>query len=236
VKFPVDVQLHDGIWVVRDDKLEGGSKRRALTPVLQRLAEQGHNEFVFGGPAEGYAQLALVHSANDAGVKGTYFVAKRKQPHRNTLIAAAAGLNIQQVNHGRLNVVQARAREYCARTNAYFFPLGFATPEYEAELSRHVAAAIATIQQPITETWCVAGSGLLARCLQNALPHAKCNAVRIGFQPDAGNATLYTAPEKFKDAATIHPPFPSSTNYDAKAWRFIQQHASPGSLFWNVGA
>jgi hypothetical protein len=241
VTFPVHVENHEGIWVVRDDKLQGGSKRRALTPLIKHLIHKGYKEFVFGGPAEGYAQLALAHSVNDAKMlepeaKATYFVAKRKQPHKNTLMAALAGCNIQQVKHGRLNVVQARAKAYCEQTNAYFFPLGFSTPEYEEELSRHVKDAIKGIGHPITETWCVAGSGLLARCLQNALPEATHHAVRIGFEPDVGNAILYTAPEEFSELATYLPPFPSSTNYDAKAWRFIKKWAKPGSLFWNVGA
>ena len=239
--FPVDVQIHEKIHVVRDDKLEGGTKRRALTPIMAKLAKQGHKEFVFGGPAEGYAQIALACSARDIrniglNAKATYFVAKRKQPHRNTVLASLAGCNIQEVEHGRLSVVQSRARKYCERTGAYFFPLGFSTPEYEQELSRHVSDVIGSIGETITETWCVAGSGLLARCLQNALPNATCNAVRIGFEPNVGKATLHVAPEKFKELATYLPPFPSSTNYDAKAWRFIKHYASPGSLFWNVGA
>ena len=32
------------------------------------------------------------------------------------------------------------------------------------------------------------------------------------------------------------PPFPSAPTYDAKAWKFIREHASRGALFWNVGA
>jgi hypothetical protein len=232
--FPVRVDEIEGIRVVRDDLLPGGSKRRALTPLLARLAAQGYEEFVFGGPAEGYAQLALAHSANDVGCQATYFVAQRKQLHRHTQEALDNGAKIVQVKHGRLNVVQARARTYCEETGAYFFPLGFSTPDYEAELTRHISSALAGMD--IDETWCVAGSGLLARCLQSAVPDAQHNAVRIGFVPKHGTATLWEAPEQFKDSAEAPPPFPSCANYDAKAWRFIKQHASAGALFWNVGA
>lgn len=231
--FPVQIDEFEGIRVVRDDLLPGGSKRRALTPLLARLAARGFEEFVFGGPAEGYAQLALAHSANDVGCRATYFVAARKQLHRHTQDALDNGAQIVQVKNGRLNVVQARARRYCEETGAYFFPLGFSTPEYEAELTRHISSALAGMD--ITETWCVAGSGLLARCLQAAVPHASHNAVRIGFAPKHGTARLFEAPEQFRDSAQVPPPFPSCSNYDAKAWRFIRQHASEGALFWNVG-
>lgn len=234
--FPVRVDTIDGIRVVRDDLLPGGSKRRALTPLLAELAAQGFEEFVFGGPAEGYAQLALAHSANDVGVLATYFVAERKVLHKHTAEAMDNGAKIVQVKHGRLNVVQARARAYCEQTGAYFFPLGFSTPEYESRLTAHVAAALSQLEEPVTETWCVAGSGLLARCLQAAAPNASHNAVRIGFVPKHGTARLFDAPEQFKDSAEEPPPFPSCANYDAKAWRFIRQHASPNAVFWNVGA
>jgi hypothetical protein len=82
----------------------------------------------------------------------------------------------------------------------------------------------------------VAGSGTLTRALQRAWPHAAFHAVRIGSAPDAGRATLHMAPEPFERDAKQPPPFPSCGNYDAKAWRFILRHATPGALFWNVAA
>jgi len=44
------------------------------------------------------------------------------------------------------------------------------------------------------------------------------------------------APEKFEQDARLRPPFPSCSNFDAKAWRFVRQRAAPGALFWNVAA
>lgn len=86
------------------------------------------------------------------------------------------------------------------------------------------------------EVWAVAGSGALIRALQAAWPQARCYAVQIGRDPDIGNAQLYRAPESFEQRAQLPPSFPSSSWYDAKAWRFIRQYATPGALFWNVGA
>lgn len=230
---PVQIDKINNLFVVRDDLLPGGSKRRALTPMLEVLVERGWTEFVFGGPAEGYAQLALAHSSADVGAEGTYFVAKRKERHPHTIESAALGCNIIEVPHGRLNVVQARARTYCEETGAYFFPLGFDTPEYEAIMLQLVTESCRGVSP--SETWSVAGSGLLTRCLQQAFPDIPHNAVRIGFQPKHGIAKLFTAPEQFKDSAVDPPPFPSCANYDAKAWRFIKENAKPDALFWNVG-
>lgn len=234
MRYPAVIKETNGILVVRDDLIPGGSKQRILAPLMMHLAQQGYKRFVFGGPAEGYAQLALAYSARETGLSATYFVAKRKQPHINTIKARDAGCDIQEVEHGRLNVVQARAKQFCQLTGSYFFPLGFSTPEFEHMLTAEITKALRDIDPP--EIWCVAGSGLLSRCLQTAKPNTPVHAVRIGFEPNIGNATLYTAPEQFADDAKQPPPFPSSANYDAKAWQFITKHAKPGALFWNVGA
>jgi hypothetical protein len=69
-----------------------------------------------------------------------------------------------------------------------------------------------------------------------AWPAATFHAVRIGKVPDAGRARMHQAPEAFEQDAKEPPPFPSCSNYDAKAWRFIKRNAKPGALFWNVAA
>lgn len=231
--YPVTIEQWGSLTVVRDDLLPGGSKRRALTPVMADLVEMGYREFVFGGPAEGYAQLALAYSAREIGARATYFVAQRKQRYRYTIEAEQVGAQIVEVPHGRLNVVQKRARDYCAQTGAYFFPLGFSTPAYERKLTAEIESAISGLD--ITETWCVAGSGLLTRCLQAARPDIPHHAIRIGFEPNVGSARLLIAPESFSEEAEDPPPWPSASHYDAKAWRFVREHALPGALFWNVG-
>jgi hypothetical protein len=234
MRYPVVIEQVKHVRVVRDDLIPGGSKQRVLAPLMEQLAASGYERFVFGGPAEGYAQLALAFAAQEVGVEASYFVAQRRVLHPNTVRAQAAGCEIHHVPHGRLNVVQARARAFCEETGAYFFPLGFATPEFQSMLTAEITEALSGVA--VSEIWCVAGSGLLSRCLQAAKPEAVVNAVRIGFPPEVGAARLLTAPEPFSETARQPPPFPSSANYDAKAWQFVMRHASPGALFWNVGA
>lgn len=219
---PVIVRYGD-IDVVRDDLIPGGTKIRAL--ILS-----GADEFVYASPAAGYAQVALAIAAAGAGKRATVFVAQRRVMHARTREAQAAGAKIVQVPCGYMNVVTARAKEYCARTGARLMPFGFDTPDFIARLSA-VARAL-----PITprEVWTVAGSGVLSRALQAAWPGAEFHAVRIGAVPKAGRAHVVDAPEKFERDAKHPPPFPSCGNYDAKAWQFIQARAKPGALFWNV--
>lgn len=217
------------LLVVRDDIVPGGSKRRVLPDIL---ADMPDDEFVFGGPAQGYAQVALGYSATDVGKRSTYFVAARKEKHPLTVEAEAAGARIVEVPAGRLNVVQARARAYCAETGARFLPLGFDIPEF----GRALTDMVAKLPVRPREVWCVAGSGALSRALQAAWPDAAHHAIRIGFDPKIGEAHLHRSPEDFAKPAAERPPFPSCANYDAKAWRFVSRLARDGALFWNVAA
>jgi hypothetical protein len=82
-RFPPPVVDHldvDGreLLVVRDDLIPGGTKLRVLPRIM---ADDPHDEFVFGGPAQGYAQVALGHAAAITGKTATYFVARRTQLH-----------------------------------------------------------------------------------------------------------------------------------------------------------
>lgn len=70
-EFPkLIIEEHEGFHVVRDDLLEGGSKRRFVDRMMRDEIENGIEEFVYGGcPANGYAQLSLTLQANAYGKK-----------------------------------------------------------------------------------------------------------------------------------------------------------------------
>jgi hypothetical protein len=224
---PLTVEEVAGILVVRDDRVPGGTKRRVLGPLLA-----GADEWVYASPCQGYAQVALAHACHEQGKRATVFVAKRATPHKRTAEAIAAAARVVQVPVGYMTVVSARARAYAEQTGAGLLPFGFDTPAFIAAL----ADLARSLGLSPAEVWAVAGSGTLSRALQRAWPEAAHHAVRIGAVPKAGAARLYQAPEPFERDAQVPPPFPSCSNYDAKAWRFILRHASPGSVFWNVAA
>lgn len=224
------VEEHSGILVVRDDLLKGGTKMRAIMPLIESSLAA---EFVYASPAQGYAQVALAFCAAMAGRKATVFTAKRKQVHPLTLQAKQAGAKIVMVPHGYLNVVQARAREYAREVGAYMVPFGVDDPRCMA----HIANAAQSIGIQPAEVWTVAGSGVLTRSLQIAWPSARFNAIVVGKKDsNTGKANRIIHPDAFDVPARLLPPFPSAKNYDAKAWEYIKRQARVGALFWNVGA
>ena len=221
------LERHGRIIVVRDDLIAGGTKARVLPSLLL-----GGQEYVYASPAYGYAQVALAYSARMVGSRATVFTARRKVPHPRTLEAKAAGAKIVMVPNGYLTVVQYRAKSYCNATGAILLPFGFDSPKFIAGLT---SVAVSIPESP-TEVWTVAGSGTLSRSLQRAWPFARFHAVRVGREPSVGRAAIHVAPEPFERDSRLTPPFPSCSNYDAKAWQFIIQLASPGALFWNVAS
>lgn len=220
---PPLIQEIDNVLVVRDDLLPGGTKRRAL-PVLM----EGSSEYVYASPVYGYAQVALAHVARESGKRATVFCAQRKIRHARTIEAQAAGARIIEVPCGYMSVLKAKARQYCAVTGAALLD----TPAFIEAL----AGTARSLKVNPREVWTVAGSGVLTRALQLAWPAARFFAVQVGAVPNAGHAAVIKAPEQFEQDAKLRPPFPSCSNFDAKAWRFVRQRATPAALFWNVAA
>lgn len=228
---PPQVETIEGFRIVRDDRILGGTKTRALLQFLPTIPSE---EVVYASPAYGFAQIALALAAAQCGKRASIFTAARRVPHARTQRAAQHGATIHYVPAGYLSNVQAKARQYAEKHAALLLPFGLDAPWAEDAIA---TVARATGEEP-TEVWCVAGSGTLARGLHQAWPQAKLCCVVIGKQPrlPEGNVMVYTAPEAFEHEAQDPPPFPSCSNYDAKAWRFLRAHGAPGALFWNVGA
>lgn len=217
----------DGIFVVRDDLFPGGTKAR----VLPRLFRKGVEEYVYAGPVQGYAQVALAYACKAAGKRATLFSAGRRVRHARTRMATDAGARLVECRPGYLSVVRSRARAYVAgRPHTVLLPFGLACPE----MVQGIADLARSLPVSPKEVWSVAGSGTLSRGLQLAWPKATFYAVRVGAVPDVGRATLLNALERYEQPAMVRPPFPSCDNYDAKAWAFIKRYACPGALFWNV--
>ena len=236
---PPILEIHDGIVVVRDDLIVGGSKTRFVQPLIYEFSG---SEMVYGSsPATGYAQIALSVVCKHYKKKCVLFMAKRKPEnlHPYQLKALSHGATIHWVENGMLSVTQKRARDYVEQNllDRKLFPIGFDTPE--------TIESICTLAKSLPikpkEVWSVGSSGTLTRGLQLAWPEAEVHCVSVGHKMslrEIGRAKLYKSELEFNKPVELNdsPPFPSSPTYDAKAWKFIKQHASKGALFWNVGA
>jgi Pyridoxal-phosphate dependent enzyme len=221
------VETVDGIRVVRDDLYPGGTKSRYLGELFKHA-----DEVVYASPCQGGAQYALAFVAQKLKKRATLFVAKRKIPHARAFEAKALGAVIVQVPNGYLNVVQARARQYCEDTGATLAPFGMDVPW---AIDVIADAALATGEQP-DEVWCAGGSGVLGRALRRAWPKAKVFVVMVGRDKEPVPGAQHIRYPKPFEYQAVQPPFPADPHYDAKAWQTCKTRRSRGAsvLFWNV--
>ena len=239
VKLPLPIiKEHDGINVVRDDLLDGGTKRRAFTRYVASLPDT--EEFVYDSPRQGYAQLALAYACKDLGRKCTVTVPKGEKTWL-TIESERLGANIIQVPMGYLSNIQHKAKVYCEENGAHLIPFGGDHPIIIEAMCR-AAISLESIKRFVhpKEVWTVMSSGVLSRGLQMAWPKAKVYGVQIGHnttEDEMGRAETFRSKYKFQQECKKNerPPFPSSLTYDSKAWTFIKEHATKGALFWNVG-
>jgi hypothetical protein len=236
IKLPTPIiENYDGINVVRDDLLEGGTKRRGFNFYIESFLEI--DEWVYASPRQGYAQLALAYSCRDYGKRATITVPKGKR-YWLTDEAEKLGANIIEVPMGFLTNIQAKAKNYVLEhKNCGLIPFG---GDHPIIINAIMKSAVSIGIDPPKEVWTVMSSGVLSRGLQLAWPDAKFFGVQIGHnttEREMGNAITYKSKYKFTQECkeSERPPFPSSLTYDSKVWDFIKKYASKGALFWNVG-
>jgi hypothetical protein len=229
------VEEHEGIFVVRDDLIGGGSKMRFADYLISSRADI--EEWVYGSSsAGGYAQISLARLCTMYGKKAVIFMADRAVENRHPyqIRAIEEGADMRWVPNGMLNVTERRAKDYVMDDplTRKILPIGLNHPTVVASIVR-VAQGMNVSPK---EVWSVGSSGTLTRGLQAAWPDADFHCVSVGHWGDFGRATVHRCDIPFAVAAKILPPFPSAKSYDAKAWEFIKRHAQKGALFWNVGA
>ena len=229
------IEEHKGFLIVRDDLLGGGSKVRFADYLITSNPEV--EEWVYGSsPATGYAQISLSCLCRKYGKKSVIFMADRsvEKRHPYQLQAIDEGAIMHWIPNGMLSVTEKRARDYVSDspTSRRLLPIGFDHPSVLASVVR-VAQSMDVKPR---EVWTVGSSGTLTRGLQLAWPDAEFHCVRVGHSGEYGRAKIYKSTYAFNKATKVLPPFPSAPTYDAKAWEFMLEHASPGALFWNVGA
>ena len=226
------IEDHDGVKVVRDDLIDGGTKRRAFYVYIKSKSDI--EEFVYASPRQGYAQLSLAHVCKDLNRKCTVTVPQGKR-YWLTDEAEKLGANIIEVPMGFLTHIQYVAKEYCMDNDAHLIPFGGDHPI----IVRAMCEVAKSLNINPKEVWTVMSSGVLSRGLQMAWPNAIVYGVKIGHNTtiqEQGRATCLRSKYKFQQECkkTERPPFPSSLTYDSKAWSFIKEKATTGALFWNV--
>ena len=207
---------HDGFNVVREDLMGFGSKC-----------------------SFGFAGISLAYLAEKYNKKLVLFSPSQKEISDHQAICIENGAEMKFKRIAAMPNLNAHAKRWAEENNATFIPLGL-KHELVTAAAVKVAYDLAETHGYPKEVWSAISTGVLQRALQIAWPDADFNAVAVARNikdGELGRANVWSHPKQFNqdvDAAYM-PPFPSATNYDAKAWEFMKKHGNPGAWFWNVG-
>lgn len=209
------------IHIVRDDLLPGGTKQRAILPLLERRMARGTDEFVYASPFCGFAQLALAYAARTLGARCRLFVSRPPQGevHTKGTEVAEAGLDARYGSRApataaaaaqgavvtlceSLHAAEDEAQAYVrSRPTSWKIPLGFRCDAFDEELRRAVSEQWETIRRtlrrPPRSLWLPVGSGTFAHACRSALPNEislMCVNVRVLDDADPRLTTLSTLP------------------------------------------
>lgn len=231
------IEIHEGIYVVRDDLLEGGSKTRFADKLIR---DTPVNEFVYGGSNKvGWGNISMAWLCKKYNKKAVSFWAKRKELTKHQQKYVDLGGIIEWVNMGMLTVTKARARDYTMKDpqNRMNVPIGL---EHDTVFGAIIKVARNLPIKPDV-VWSVGSSGTLTRGLQMAWPDSEFHCVQTGHamdQHEAGNAKIHSVKYKFDKPVRDEerPPFPSASEYDAKVWKPMLENYDKTkiNLFWNV--
>jgi hypothetical protein len=231
--YPI-IKDHYGIKVVRDDLLPGGTKS-ILMPLID---DPAITEFVYASPVYGGFQIALAMYCKRVGKRATIFCAQRNSKHANTLKCIEHGANVIEVPYGYLSVVEKKAREYCNKPHIKKIVFGASTHENKLLIAERVKQVIELLGKEPDEIWCAVGSGtLISSILMAVSPNVKVVGVQVGadFKAMSPNLTIIKYSKPFDKESKIKVDFPSTPNYDLKAFEVCLKQKGDGTiLFWNV--
>eukprot|EP00039_Didymoeca_costata_P003423 m.67559 g.67559 ORF g.67559 m.67559 type:complete len:480 (-) comp11900_c0_seq1:62-1501(-) len=229
------------VRVFRDDYLTGGTKQRAIETLFQGTECE---EFVYAGPYEGYAQVALAAVAKARGKKAVVFVKRRREGlfHLSAIAHSLGATIMEESPPNRVQDLQQKAEQYVSSTDgrATLLPFGLDSDTFKDALYTRLKEAIPKLDKPPDRLWLVAGSATLLRVLHRIWPETHMLIVQVGkyiwddLVEDIEKKTIYEAPEFFSEKAVIQPPYRTVTTYDAKLWQFVLQFGKNGDYVWNV--
>lgn len=221
--------------VVRDDLPEVGSKGRFGSLLVQKMEQ---DTIVYVAPRVGWAPISLAKLAAMYDKRLVLFAPAAKEPSNHQRVAAELGAELRFYRVAAMPNLQKKAAEFAEKHGYFFAPLGLRHPMVTAAIVA-TAEKLAKKHGEPAQFWSAISTGVLSRGLQLAWPNAECHGVAVARNIKAGergHAVLDSHPFPFTqdEKPELRPPFPSATNYDAKVWRYMLEHASDNAWFWNV--
>lgn len=232
-----EVQGFEGKWIFRGDLCEAGLKAYGAEFLIQSCKE---DVLVYCAPRVGQAMDSIATLALLYGKSCVFFCpASAEASDYQAALLSYPNVELRFVRIAAMPSLNGYAEKWAKKHGARFLPFGLAkTPLVTAGLV-HLAAEIEEeIGHEPTEVWMAVSTGTAIRAFQIAWPSTAVHGIAVArnMHPgEIGEARLISSPLPFLKDAKEQPPFPSTANYDAKAWPLFRDLAADGAIFINVG-
>jgi len=231
LKDPIVDHVHD-YSVFRGDMSQTSLKGYGAEPLLASIKE---DTVAYVAPRAGAAPDAIAKIAELYGKHCVFFCPASKIPsaHQRSVLNYQ-NVELRFVKIAAMPVLNSYASKWAEQNGAKFLPFGLAkSPLVTAGL----ILTAQRMQLNPSQVWMSVSTGTAIRAFEIAWPHAEIKGVAVArnMHPgEIGKADLVSSSIPFLRPIKDLPPFPSTANYDAKAWgRFKAEH-KPGALFVNV--
>lgn len=227
-------------YILRADLAPAGFKAFGAEKLM---AETKEDTVVYVAPRVGHAPDAIAWLARQYGKRAVFFCPAAAEPsvHQRALMAYD-NVELRFIRIAAMPVLNKYARDWASQNDAAFLPFGLTgTPI--------VTAGMANAAQSVTDQLgfepaafvCAVSTGTMVRALQIGWPDAEAYGIAVArnvHKGEIGTAVVHAHNMAFlKEVPPAErPPFPSTANYDAKAWDLFETLKIPGSIFINVGS
>ena len=230
-----EVEVHEGIKVIRDDKIIG-SKARFADLMIKSIKE---DTIVYVQPRAGLAGASLLEVAKRYHKKVVLFMPASKKCSNSQAYCIEQGAIPKFRKIAAMPNLNKMAREWANENNAFFIPLGLKDPRVTACIVR-VAENLRLRYGEPGKVYTAISTGVLSRGLQIGWENADFLSVAVARNlkyGELGRSLVESDPLPFLTDEKIKnlPSFASAQNYDAKVWKYIPKNTGDDIWFWNVG-
>lgn len=239
------------VTLIDDSHLPAGTKQRALS-FFDRYRD--NDVWIAVCASIGTAQVLVSYAANLRRKINTQLVGEATRepvchvfvvgPHHRLIHRAEEyGAIVHRVRGSVKDAIDEAQRLFgrSEREGHYpaMIPFGLEHPKFIRILTKVLVEQVEGLHLRNFDgkVFVATGSGVLLKCLLQALPKAHFVAVQVGryVQPQ-DRVCVKKAPERFSQPAERPPPYPSIAEYDAKVRRFVEEMGEDGDVVWNVAA
>jgi hypothetical protein len=206
----------------------------------ERLVASIDKPICYAVPRVGWAAPSIAKLCELYGNKAIFFAPASKVASPCQLsVLAYKGCELRFVRIPAMPTLNAWIKTYCAKMDYYFMPFGLSgLPSITNDIIS-LAREYSFIYGDPKQFYCAVSTGTLIRALELAWPNSEGFGVAVSRNikdGEKGRSKVISYHKDFYEDSDYMPSFPTTSNYDAKAYKIFIEQAKPGSVFINVGA